>query len=288
MNNEKLEQMKRKLEELKNTNKGRGGDFEKKESKFWKTPKVADGEKTVRILPDLDGVDTFRAVKLIENVMKFPFRSLTELGEQNDPVTEAQQLGWKEWRPLRDAKKACEENGDKEGAEAYQKEMTKILETVIKPLEARDKFFCQIVVRGEEDQGAKVWSMSKAKYEELLTYYLNEDYGDLDSVTEGYDIKITPSLSPKKFKGKDVTDLKLTPRTKPSKLAATKAEQDKILSTRISFDDFLDETYTKTRQEVEQAVQDFLGKVDGQNEVDSLDSSRKDSNEESIEDLLGK
>ncbi len=286
MNNDKLEQMRRKLEELKSG--GKGEFKERAPSKFWKTPKPADGEKTVRILPDLDGIDTFRQIKVISDLMRVPFRSLTELGETNDPVLEAQKVGWNEWRRLRDLKNECEENKDLAGAEERLKEMKHVLATVINPLSPRDKFFCQVVVRGEEDQGAKIWGLSKQKYEELLSYYLNEDYGDLDSVTEGFDIKVTPSLSAKKFNDKPVTDLKLTPRTKPSKLAPTKAEMDKILSTRFSFEEFLDETYTKSRQEVEQAVQDFLGRVDGQNEVDQLNSSHVESNEESIEDLLGK
>ena len=46
------------------------------------------------------------------------------------------------------------------------------------------------MVRGEEDQGVRVWGYGKLAYEKLLTIVLDPDYGDVTDPESGNDLKV--------------------------------------------------------------------------------------------------
>ena len=55
---------------------------------------------------------------------------------------------------------------------------------------AKQRFFSPVIIRGEEKEGAKVWSYSKTVYQELLKTVLDPDFGDITSLDDGRDVKI--------------------------------------------------------------------------------------------------
>ena len=57
-------------------------------------------------------------------------------------------------------------------------------------LVAKSRFFSPVVVRGEDNEGAKVWGYSKTVYENLLQLVLNPDYGDITDPMNGRDIAV--------------------------------------------------------------------------------------------------
>ncbi len=83
-----------------------------------------------------------------------------------------------------------------------------------KSLFARQRFFSPIVVRGEEDRGARIWGYGKMAYETLLNLVLNPEYGDITDVDEGTDL----NLNYGKPAGASFPQTKLQPRRRTSPL----------------------------------------------------------------------
>lgn len=67
-------------------------------------------------------------------------------------------------------------------------EADKLLAKQLKP---SMRAYAPIIVRGQEDQGVKVWAFSKVVYGKLLGYYGDEDVGDVLDLENGFDIKVT-------------------------------------------------------------------------------------------------
>jgi hypothetical protein len=61
-----------------------------------------------------------------------------------------------------------------------------------------------------------LWAFGKLVYQRLLSFFLDEDYGDILDINEGYDLKVTISQQPNKQYKDTVVDCK----GKPSKLHA--------------------------------------------------------------------
>lgn len=75
--------------------------------------------------------------------------------------------------------------------------------------------YAAVIVRGQENEGVKIWDFGKTVYQKLLTLMLDEDYGDITDPVTGRDIKVTNSKVP----GKKYADTDVTPRGKVSKLS---------------------------------------------------------------------
>ena len=70
-----------------------------------------------------------------------------------------------------------------------------------KSLFVRQRYFSPVVVRGQEEQGIKVYGYGKRAYEMLLSYILDPEYGDITDPLEGTDISLvyTPRTAPGTF-----------------------------------------------------------------------------------------
>jgi hypothetical protein len=139
-----LSKMKAKLSAVNN----RGGGTKK--SQFWRPE---DGEQTIRILPTPDG-DPFKEFYFHYNLGKNAgFLSPKKNFGEDDPLD-------KFIRQLFD-------------------ESTEESIKMAKSLMARQRFFSPVIVRGQEDQGVKIWGYGKTVYEQLLNLVLNPEYGDI-------------------------------------------------------------------------------------------------------------
>ncbi len=154
-----LKAIKAKLGELNNSS----GDREKKDySKiFWK-PEI--GKQVVRILPShFDPTFPFKELKFHYGVGKYPMVALSNFGKQ-DPVEEF----------VNELKKTS----DKDNWSLAGK------------LTPKTRVFAPVVVRGQEDQGVRLWGFGVTIYKALLALAEDEDVGDYTDVINGWDLVV--------------------------------------------------------------------------------------------------
>lgn len=59
-----------------------------------------------------------------------------------------------------------------------------------KKLDAKNRIFVPVVVRGEEDKGVRLWQFGKQVYEELLALAVDDEIGDYTDIVGGRDLTI--------------------------------------------------------------------------------------------------
>ena len=128
---------------------------------FWK-PKP--GKHQVRIIPSkFDKSNPFREVYLHYGFAKSPILALTNWGEK-DPIVEFA--------------KNLRKSSDKEDWQLAKK------------IEPKLRYFVPVLVRGEEENGARLWEFGKLIYEQLLGIAADEDYGDYTDIMDGRDFTV--------------------------------------------------------------------------------------------------
>ena len=117
-----------------------------------------------------------------------------------------------------------------------------------KQLSAKMRVYAPIIVRGQEDKGPQLWSFGKIIYQRLLSFFLDEDYGNILDENEGYDLKVTISQIP----GKEFKDTVVDCARKATKLHSDPAVVDKWKSQIPNVDDMY---RLKSYQEIETILQ---------------------------------
>ena len=236
-----------------------GIDFEKMKAKrdavenrdsrksvFWRPE---DGEQTIRILPTSDG-DPFKQYWFHYNLGKNPgFLSPKKNFGEDDPLD------------------AFVRQLYKDGSDDSVK--------MAKNLSARQRFFSPVLVRGEEDQGVRLWGYGKTAYKELLNLVLNPEYGDITDVSEGTDLVINYG----KPVGAQFPQTTITPRRRPSKLAETEAKAGALLD---QIPDYNDVFERKTPEQVQSMLDEFL-LDEGDAEEVSSESQRYESPKNAVD-----
>ncbi len=211
-----FEALKRKLDKLSGTTKSR--------NTMWKP--VEGEEHTVRLLsfPDNDG-QPFRELMFYYNIPgQRGLLAPSQFG-QRDPIQEL-------INKLRD-------EGTKESYEMAKKLYPKM------------RIYAACVVRGEEDQGPRIWGFGKTVYQKLLGLMLDEDYGDITDPLTGRDVKVVCSKNP----GQQWAMTEVTPRGKSTKLSTDPAQAKGWISDIPSIDDI----YTcKTYDELSVIINNWL------------------------------
>ena len=154
-----LNQIKQKLESLQtqsNSNKGGG------KSLFWK-PSI--GKQQIRIVPN-------------KYNKSFPFTEMMFYYGIGQRVM-ASPMNWGEKDPIQEFTKQLRASGDKENW------------YLAKKLDAKTRIFAPVVVRGEEDQGVKLWQFGKEVYQAFLNLAADSEVGDYTEPSAGRDIKLT-------------------------------------------------------------------------------------------------
>ena len=75
-------------------------------------------------------------------------------------------------------------------ASKLREEYTKENYLLAKKLDAKNRIFVPVVVRGEEDKGVRLWQFGKLIYEELLSLAVDEEIGDYTDIVNGRDLTI--------------------------------------------------------------------------------------------------
>ena len=149
-------------------------------------------------------------------------------------------------------------------------------------LVAKSRFFSPVVVRGEDNEGTKVWGYSKTVYENLLQLVLNPDYGDITDADAGTDLALVYGKAP----GAMFPSTNITARRKTSKISSDDALMKELMETEIDFDKIFE---VKTKEEVAAILDKFLLGEDGGNDSDGVvvtDKSGGSSVDDAFKDLL--
>jgi hypothetical protein len=155
-----IDLIKQRLQKLQS--KSSGNDQVDYSKIFWK-PKM--GTQVVRVVPRKENRDyPFVEVSFHQyNVFKKSVYCLDAFGE-DDPVLQYRRELYNEGTP--EAK------------------------DLAKKIAPRTKYFAQVVVRGEEDMGTRLWEFNKTTYEKLLSIMANEDFGDITDIIDGTDLTV--------------------------------------------------------------------------------------------------
>jgi hypothetical protein len=249
-----LEKIRSRLNSLQGKNK--------RSTQQWKPE--AGNEYVVRLLPfpDNEG-QPFKERYFYYNIKKYGLLAPHQFGLR-DPIQEV-----------------INELRDTDTPESYE---------LAKKLYPKMRAYAAVLVRGEEDEGPKVWGFGKQIYEELLGFILNEDYGDITDLAEGNDLKIKIERRP----NTQWNDITITPR--PKKTPAGSGAEVKSWLSQIPD---LDQMYEcQSYDELEKIIQDWLteGSLPDESEGTAhISSSSTDSSDDtvgstssSIDDALNK
>jgi hypothetical protein len=82
-------------------------------------------------------------------------------------------------------------------------------------LRPKMRVYMPIIVRGEEDKGVQIWSFGKILYQRFLSFFNDEEVGDILDPNTGFDLKVVVS----KTAGKAYQDVAVDPARKSSRLS---------------------------------------------------------------------
>ena len=126
-----------------------------------------------------------------------------------------------------------------------------------KELRPKMRTYAPIIVRDGDEEEVKIWSFGHRVYVEMLSYFVDSDYGDLTDPQKGFDLKVTLSQE----KGRKFANTAVTPRPRSSKLNDDPKMVKKLLD---SIPD-LDELYTLESYDVIKAHLDRWASGGGTN-----------------------
>ena len=255
-----LNLIKQRLESLnkQSTNKAGGG-----KSLFWK-PSV--GKQVVRVVPNKFN----KQIPFTEMLFYYGIGQRVMASPQN----------WGEKDPIQEFTKQLRQSGDKENWRLAKK------------LDAKTRIFAPVVIRGEEDEGVKLWQFGKEVYQDFLNMASDDEIGDFTDIVGGRDIKLTTV-------GPEVTG---TPYNKtsvgPSLTTKPLSDNETLVKSLLENQPNPMDVFKKfTFDEVKSALEDFLS--DGETEVSpstpiatpttpnySLDTNKSKAKVDQFDDLF--
>jgi hypothetical protein len=186
---------------------------------FWR-PSI--GKQQVRIVPSaFDSASPFTELKFYYGITNKVMISPLNFGEK-DPIAEfAQKLRQGEY--------------DKENY------------VLAKKLDAKNRIFIPVIVRGEEDKGVRLWQFGKLIYEDLLSMAMDDEIGDYTDIVNGRDFTLE-TVGPEST-GTNYNKTSVRPRMKTSALSDDSSQVETWLETqpnpkevfkRFTFDEMKD------------------------------------------------
>ena len=221
-----MKKMRQKLQSVQNKGGGK--------SMFWRP---TDGEHVIRIVPTSDG-DPFKDYWFHYN-----------LGENPGFLSPKKNFG--EECPLDNYVRELYKQGDEESIK------------MAKSLNARQRFFSPVIVRGEEKQGVRIWGYGKMAYQELLNLVLNPEYGDITDVDGGTDLLIKYGKPP----GAQFPQTTITPRRKTSPIAGDPEQVKEFMDSIPDFENVFDR---KTPEQVQEMLDEYISAQLSEDEVEEL------------------
>ena len=229
-----LDVIKKRLDSLnKQSNNSGGGN----KNLFWK-PSV--GKQLIRVVPSKYN----KANPFTEMMFYYGIGSKRVI---------ASPANWGEKDPIMEFVKQLRGTNDKENWRLAKK------------LDAKVRIFAPIVVRGQEDEGVKLWQFGKEVYQEFLNMAADEEIGDFTDIGEGRDIKLT-TVGPD-VTGTPYNKTSIGPSLKTSALAIT---EDKVQSLLENQADPMKVFKPLSYDEMKTALQEWLSPEDSEEEGDII------------------
>jgi len=145
---------------------------------------------------------------------------------------------------------------------------------------AKQRFFSPVLVRGEEDQGIRIWGYGKMAYEKLLTIVLDPDYGDITDPENGNDLKIMYGKLP----GASFPRTDIRPRPRKTVLCDDAVGGDErcaeLLETIPDFESLFER---KSTEEVRAILDEFLSSDSEKSDVERYGNQTEESTSDSVE-----
>ena len=186
---------------------------------FWR-PSI--GKQQVRIVPSaFDSASPFTELKFYYGITNKVMISPLNFGEK-DPIADFSQK-------LRQGE--------------YDKENY----VLAKKLDAKNRIFIPVIVRGEEDKGVRLWQFGKLIYEDLLSMAMDDEIGDYTDIVNGRDFTLE-TVGPEST-GTNYNKTSVRPRMKTSPLSEDSSQVETWLETqpnpkevfkRFTFDEMKD------------------------------------------------
>ena len=219
---------------------------------FWK-PKP--GKYQVRILPSkFDKSNPFREVYFHYGFSRGPILAL---------------VNWNEKDPIVEFAKQLRKSSDKDDWQLAKK------------VEPKLRYFAPVLVRGEEDKGARLWEFGKLTYEQLLGIAADEDYGDYTDITEGRDFTIEAVEDT--VAGRKSVKCSIRPKVKSSPISEDVALVQKVLDEQP---DILTVNKHHTFEELQEILNKWLNPEETAEETETpVASATEEEDEEETSDL---
>ena len=180
-----LDVIKKRLDSLNKQSTNSGGGNNK--NLFWK-PSI--GKQLIRVVPSKFNKSN-------------PFTEMMFYYGIGSKKVMASPANWGEKDPIMEFAKQLRGTNDRENWRLAKK------------LDAKVRTFAPIIVRGQEDEGVKLWQFGKEVYQEFLNMAADEEIGDYTDIAEGRDIKLTtvgPEVTGTPYNKTSIgPSLKLTP-----------------------------------------------------------------------------
>jgi hypothetical protein len=155
-----------------------------------------------------------------------------------------------------------------------------------KKLQPKMRAYMAIIVRGQEDKGVQVWSFGKVVYQRLLSFFTDEEVGDILDPMTGFDLKVVLAPSAKKVDGRSFLDTTIDAARRPSKLSEDAEQAKKWLDSVPNIDDLYRQ---KTAKEIEQILNAWLAGDAGDAISENLGPDEglgRDRNSKQVDDAL--
>ena len=189
-----LNALKQKLDTLQS--KPQGGQKTDYSLIFWK-PTI--GKQQIRIVPSAyDTNNPFTELKFYYGITNKVMISPANFGEKDPIALFAGKL--------------------REGE--YNKENY----VLAKKLDAKNRIFVPVIVRGEEDKGVRLWQFGKLVYEELLALAVDDEIGDYTDIVDGRDLTVETVGPESTGTPYNKSSIRVRMKTSPLSEDATKVE----------------------------------------------------------------
>jgi len=229
-----LDVIKKRLDSLnkQSNNSGGGG-----KNLFWK-PSV--GKQLIRVVPSKYNKSN-------------PFTEMMFYYGIGSKRVMASPANWGEKDPIMEFAKQLRGTNDKENWRLAKK------------LDAKVRIFAPIVVRGQEDEGVKLWQFGKEVYQEFLNMAADEEIGDYTDIAQGRDIKLT-TVGPE-VTGTPYNKTSIGPSLKTSALADSEDTVQSLLENQA---DPMKVFKPLSYDEMKSALQEWLSPEDSEEEGDII------------------
>ena len=213
---------------------------------YWKPRE--EGKFVIRFVPSKFNTQyPFQEVFLHYGFAKFPIYALTNWGEP-DPIVEF-------------AKKLRNTNESENWSLA-------------KKVDPKMRIFAQVIVRGEEEKGVRLYEFGKQQYQQLLSLADDEDYGDFTDINEGFDFTIDAAIGD--IGGRQGLKSVIRPKRKSTPLSKDADLVKKWLETQNNILD-LQERFKKKFEDLKVILQNWLEPGDEEGSVTSESPSNFDN-----------